>query len=184
MADDVLDNALDRSLAQYAAVEPLAGLEQRILRRLSVERDVRAKRTSRWALVLTCSTALTAQAVFTFVHYQVAPGQSDVVITLAPPPLPLVLPQQRFSLPPAFPQVSIKKAAGTVLPKRTQFLGTAPMTAEETALVSLVTQAPKEAVQQLSNWTQQPIVPIAVEPVRVEPLKTDEPTEGAKRYVE
>ena len=47
---DAMDRALDEALAQYANVEPLAGIEQRILGRVRAEAAAPRLGFKRWAL--------------------------------------------------------------------------------------------------------------------------------------
>src|ERR1700680_2964492 len=57
---DALDRELDAALAQYGAVEPRAGLEQRVLTNLQAERAKIASRTWwRWPLTVALAAAVT-----------------------------------------------------------------------------------------------------------------------------
>ena len=57
---DALDRELDAALAQYGAVEPRAGLEQRVLTNLQTERDKIASRSWwRWPATAALAAAMT-----------------------------------------------------------------------------------------------------------------------------
>ncbi len=57
---DALDRELDAALAQYAAVEPRAGLEQRVLTNLQAEREKIASRSWwRWPAMVALAAAVT-----------------------------------------------------------------------------------------------------------------------------
>jgi len=186
MADDELEKILDDSLEHYCAVEPLAGLEQRIVQRLAAERAVRSKRTSQWALAFACATGLAAIAVFTFVHHQATPVQANLTSVFSPPPLPLMRPHQEFSL-----FIPVRRAkpnpVNQRLPKQSLFPASVPLTREERALVRFAMHAPQGRLDELSKWQNQPLTPISIEPVQVEPVTIDElpkPGEGVNDDVE
>src|SRR6202171_4819089 len=57
---DALDRELDAALAQHGAVEPRAGLEQRVLTNLQAEREKIASRTWwRWPVTVALAAAVT-----------------------------------------------------------------------------------------------------------------------------
>lgn len=182
MADDELDKILDSSLEPYSAIEPLAGLEVRILQRLAAERAVKSKRVSRWACVV-AGSALTVIAMFTLVRDPPMPVETDLAVTVSPPTLPLLAPEQRFSL--YVRAVHVKTGRGTQPPpKQAVFPLSAPMTMHEKELVRFATGMPQQRLREISEWQNQPATPISIEPVQIEPLNVDDSPGGASDYVE
>jgi hypothetical protein len=96
------------------------------------------------------------------------------------------MPQQRFSL--YVPARGLKTNRVTQpLPKQSVFPLNTPMTVEERALVSFATRAPQQQLEDLAKWQNEPLAPLEVAPVRIEPLSIDDSTkagEGANDYVD
>jgi hypothetical protein len=156
---DALDLELDAALAQYGAVEPRAGLEQRVLTNLQAEREKMAARTWwRWPATVALAAAVT-----------IVVGASLVWRSAKTPPLVSVdRPTTRVqsgghdgpvlagdvrNLPPLNSSARRKQtyrdrrrqptvAAG---PKLEQFPSPQPMSEQEKILASYVAQYPEHA---------------------------------------
>ena len=89
-SNDEVDNLLDDALAHYRDAEPLAGIEERVLRRLQLEGEGQ-RRVSRWKLAAAAALALVMLALWLGFH-----GHSDshnVAPTSAHQTTPGVVPQ-------------------------------------------------------------------------------------------
>ncbi len=149
---DELDSLIDGALAEYSNVEPLAGLEERVLAR------VRRARPSRlwWWLAVPV-----AAAVATVVMLRPAPEIAPPVVASVVPPAPPVMAPTR-----ARPRV-VKRARPAELPKRNVFPTITPLTAEERLLVELAQSHPDEL--------KAPALPeeIEIKPIEIAPLSVD-----------
>jgi hypothetical protein len=166
--EDELDKLLDNSLARYSAVEPLTGLEERIMQRLAAGQHRRTTGNfARWAAAIGCLTTLSAFAVLVQIretesaHARLAQPRQVATETL----LPIALPQQRFSL-------TAPAGRGKRRPKQSDFPVRTPMTPEEKALLRLATYS-KGAFSDLDKVAE----PIQIAPVEVEPVLIDDSNE-------
>ena len=82
LKDDVLDRQLDAALSKFAAVEPRAGLEARVLANLRIERE-RATRHSWWRWPAEAALAAVIAVAVSLVWKS---GKSTPVITAQHPP--------------------------------------------------------------------------------------------------
>jgi hypothetical protein len=153
---DELDRILDASLAKYAAVEPRAGLEERVLAHLSVESlQTSSHAWLQWglagALAVIVLVAVLAWRSTRIPHPVVANHPS---ITIQRPSI-----QELEPAPPATGDVAAAKlpsmrkpaarrapaSTGVANPKLEQFPSPQPLSAEEMALTHYVKDFPKEA---------------------------------------
>jgi hypothetical protein len=81
---DALDRELDAALAEYGAVEPRAGLEQRVLTNLQAEREKIASRTW-WGWPVTVALAA-AVTIAVGVSLMWRPAKTSPVVSLDRPP--------------------------------------------------------------------------------------------------
>jgi hypothetical protein len=154
-ADD-LDRTLDAALAKYAAVEPRAGLEDRILARVRAEalRPVRRARLQwGWA------GALAAIAIIAVLVWRSSGVPHPVIANHPPAAIQRTPIRETRPAPEATVQVgtvkraSVRKPAehrehastATDRPKLDQFPSRQPLSAEELALAQYVKTFPKEA---------------------------------------
>jgi hypothetical protein len=148
-----LDRRLDAALAEYANVEPPAGMEQRILAR--VREPGVSRRVHWWRWVAVAVPAL-ACLLAVFVYRDQPP--------VAPPsPVALSVPQA-----PALVRPVVKRAARprpVPLPKREVFPTPSPLSPQERALLQLVAQSPEKARELLAPVEPKPIEPIVIEPL-------------------
>ncbi len=92
-SEDALDQALDRALAKYAAVEPRAGLEGRILANLAAQRATSNRAWWAWGLAAALAAIVLVAIAIPWregrtttpilVEQKSAPGQSPQAITTA-----------------------------------------------------------------------------------------------------
>jgi hypothetical protein len=169
---DAMDRALDEALAQYANVEPLAGIEQRILGRVRAEAAAPRLGFKRWALA---AVAVVVVAIGTAVLWKrPAPSATVARQSIAPAPPAARTP----SIPPQVRQGRTRRTRSTApLPKRDQFPTPVPITREENALLALVTGSPTQARDALLDLQQKTADPIRIEEIKIEPLRSNHATE-------
>ncbi|HZS55475.1 MAG TPA: hypothetical protein VFA65_13835, partial [Bryobacteraceae bacterium] len=149
--DKRLDEILDRALAHYSDVEPLAGLEDRVLQRILAGR-VPAKRPTvlGWAVAGSCLALLFAVVVVLGMRHT-TPTPWNAALTSAAPPRSTPIPN--VAAPPVLRRVATSHVvAAKRLPKQADFPTRTPMTVEEKALVSFVTRSPETAAKLFSEW--------------------------------
>ncbi len=146
-----LDRRLDAALAEYASVEPPAGMEQRILARLQ---EAEAKPRLAWWRWAAAIPAL-ACAVAVFV-YRDAPRIEPPRVALTTPPAPVL-------------SAPLTKRASRPrpvrLPKLEVFPTPVPLSAEERALLMLAAQSSEKVRELLTPAEPKPIEPIEIEPI-------------------
>lgn len=156
---DALDRELEAALAQYATVEPRAGLEQRVLTNLQAEREKIASRSWwRWPLTLALAAAVTI-AVGVSLTWRSA--KTSPVVSVVRPPTSVqsggqvgpILAGEVRNPPPLISSARRHEtnrdrrrqptvAAG---PKLEQFPSPQPMSEQEKILASYVAQYPEHA---------------------------------------
>jgi hypothetical protein len=152
MQDD-LDRLIDNALAGYSSAEPLAGLEQRVLRRV---RTVRRRRW--WGLVLIPAAAVLVLALLPARHVDVA---------MAPPP--------RFVEPEPIGDATVmerspqaRRRPRRIQPNRNReyFPTPTPLTPEERVLVELARTKPEQL-------PPPPAQELEIKPIEIAPLVPD-----------
>lgn len=156
--NDALDLVLDAALREYAAAEPRAGLEQRVLAQLQCER-VRLPNRSWWTWSV--AGVVAALLAFTLALALRSNGPAKTVIQRHPPvPIETVQPSATQVAVGreirATPVTGLRQKAtwhhahrAIVVadsPKLDQFPSPEPLTSEELALVRYVRQFPHDAV--------------------------------------
>jgi hypothetical protein len=157
MTNDELDGVLDGALARYSSVEPMAGIEQRVLNRVRAAGSTpRLARFGfgRWALAV--AAVAVGVAITTAVRWDRPPGLSASGAGQAGRPVLLAVPKQ------ATP-ASITKRHGQA---RRPVL---PLSGEERALMKMVASAPEALLDLELRSTQ----PIQIEEIKIEPLRSD-----------
>ena len=156
---DELDRIIDCGLAGYAAHDPLAGLEDRVLNRVRLSNAGRRKLSWRyWALALPVLAALMLLAV--------ASKSSRAPVARLQP-----LPAARGETPAPVPAQGVTRAAiarrssrhTQPLPKRNQFPTPTPLTAAERALIAIAELPPLE-----KNSEEIQIAPIEIPPLKID----------------
>jgi hypothetical protein len=162
---DEFDDLIDGALATYSAAEPLAGLEDRILRRVTADVTPRRAAPLRWwlAAAIPALAALVALAVLLRSGPQPQPPPNRETARVATParklpePAPPAAPAQRR---PALPKPA------PPLPKLRQFPAPSPITAEDRALLLVAQSYPDELLKQ-------PVERIEIPPIEIAPLQID-----------
>jgi hypothetical protein len=146
------DRVLNEALAGYAAAEPLAGLEERVLQRIRADRARR--RFAWWA----CAAAAGAAALFVMLWVGTAP-QTLALRALAPKA-------------PAIARVAEvpRPATRRKPPKWREFPIPRPLSGQERALLALAAERPDLARQLAAHLDQ----PIQIDEIKIEPLNNDE----------
>ncbi len=181
---DRLDELIDRALAGYTDAEPLAGLEERILRRVEA-----APSKSHWPWYRSPRFVVALASMFVVIgvvaiRWRSAPAVAPAVEktqasvqrrteSVAPPQTAENLQTVRPPLP-TVAGVRPKVSAKIALPKKDRFPSDAPLTSEERALLTWSTRAPKQMRELLASLKDERTDrPVTVEPIRIEPLPSD-----------
>jgi len=168
--DNKLDRLIDGALAGYAEAEPLAGLEERVLRRVHVAKS-RRRRLFAWALGIGLAAAAAIVAIV--METRPAPVVRTVDVARVTPPQPQPVMQQPL-VRPQRARVIRGRARPVPLPKLEQFPAPTPLTQEERALMAFVHRDPKEAEQVFGELRKQADQPIEIQPIEIAPLRSDE----------
>jgi hypothetical protein len=170
--DKDLDEILDRVLTRYSDTEPLTGLEDRVLQRVYAAKP---RAGAAWIWALSSSVAALAMIAFFFVTSGRTPKRAESMDysgrDAAAMPLPMV-PGRQWSFQARFVPVTRHATGRGQLPKLENFPARTPMTAEERALLRIVTQSPEQAAKLFSEWQHNATEPIKIEPIQIEPLET------------
>jgi hypothetical protein len=157
MRDEELDALLSESLASYSAVEPRAGLAQRVVSR------VRKPVVPWWWIGVPAVAAIAVVAVAFVARWEPVPlpvvQRAPVVVTAAPPPVEVAR-----SIQPA-------RRKRRVAEKQSVFPMPAPLTGEERALLALVQRDPAAAVQISLDMQKQNSEPIEIASITIAPLR-------------
>jgi hypothetical protein len=151
MQDD-LDRLIDDALAGYSSAEPLAGLEQRVLRRV---RTVRRRHW--WGLALIPAAAVLVLALLPARHVDVAMAPPRIV---EPQPIGAATVMERL------PQAPKRHRTAPPNPKRESFPTVSPLTPEEQALVELARTTPEQL-------PPPPAQELEIKPIEIAPLVPD-----------
>jgi hypothetical protein len=162
---DEMDRIIDAGLAGYAAHEPLAGLEDRVLNRVRLANAGRRRsRYAYWGLAAAAVGALMVVAVMPRSSHAPAakPVETKQVRTFPPHP---AAPLTHAAVPRRQPKHK------TALPKREQFPTPTPLTPEERALIA-VAQLPPADLEALAGM-QTSSEEIRIAPIEIPPLQID-----------
>lgn len=183
--NDESDKVLDDALAEYREAEPLAGLEQRVLRRVRLQADRRRKLLWRWSALTAAAAAL---AIVVWIGITARARHELAPATVAHQKEPAAAAPQRKppestakhyaalnsetvvktarsrqpNVPAPLQVVSIQRK-----PMREQFPTPAPLTSDERTLLALVQTHPA-ALQELSADDSDK--EIAIAPIAIKPL--------------
>ena len=152
----MIDQWIDRALSTYAAAEPMAGLEERVLNRIRIADSERRRRSRimNWALAIPILASLIISAVVlrtTPQKLELPPPKIALASLLAPPGSNVSSkPRRQMSIP---------------LP--------APITGDERALLALATSQPAAAVQAFGDLQKKSNEPLEIEEIKILPLQSD-----------
>jgi hypothetical protein len=158
--NEELDRRIDSALVGYSDAEPLAGLEERVLRRV---RLATRRRMLGWAV----AASVVVTVIVVRVPHHVGPTyRVGVPAVMRPAP---VVEKPRV--------VAVRRAKSRAvrarrLPKLEQFPAPTPLTGAERALRAFVEQHPAEA-QQVFAELQKSNEPIEIQPIQIPPLQSD-----------
>ncbi|MGO4883364.1 MAG: hypothetical protein ACLP59_21480 [Bryobacteraceae bacterium] len=162
---NAMDGALDRALAQYASVEPMAGIEQRVLNRVRAEGTAPRFGIGRWLLAAGCAAAATV-AIAVGAWWVKPIPEITVAVRAKPAPHPVAV-----AAPASRPWPKAQRAS---LPKQPLFPTPAPISREERTWLALAEPGPNPARDALLDLERRGTEPIKVEPIKIEPLRSDD----------
>lgn len=177
-----LDRLLDQALNEYRDAEPLSGIEDRVLRRITTQPEQSARR---WPWILAAAAVAAVIAVALWLGVREHPHQMPVATNAtqparqtassahALPALPSVVshpavsarPRSRHSSSAVIPQMA---RAVAPIPRLTQFPSPAPMSSEEHALLALARTHPDALLGQPDDAEKLGIRPIEIKPLAPE----------------
>jgi len=160
MAKDELDRIVDSAVRDFGAVEPPPGLESRVLNRVRFE-EARRPWTTMWYWALAGSAAL-AVIVTAWVWPQAKAPKI--------PSPPAVVAAKRESPPPVFTTTVPKRVAAAHHHARTR-ASSQHLSAEESALVALVSAHPEEAVSVVADLRQKLSAPFQIASLSIAPIE-------------
>lgn len=188
MNHNEFDTLLDEALCEYRDAEPLAGLESRVLARISTQREQQRKLWLRWSFVAACAAALTL-AIWIGMKTPTSRSQiGEKAIAVRPveteqsePPAPRAGvtgvtrakgPEHRETpLHPRNGAVSTSAANRPTSSKPEQFPAPAPLTEQEDAFLAALNRHP-DASRALPDSD----LPVAIAEIEIRPLtNTDNP---------
>jgi hypothetical protein len=162
-----LDRTLDSALAGYSDVEPLAGLEERVLYRVQAA-EARRRSVLVWAFAFVAAAALVVPVIVMRAPRHSEPKNHIVGQLAVKRPAPAV----------EKPRLAPKRLAKSrpsrqrLLPKQEQFPAPRPISAEERALLALVREHPAKA-QEVFVALQKSGEPIEIPAIQIPPLQSD-----------
>lgn len=162
--NEELDRRIDSALGGYSDAEPVAGLEERVLRRVRVSTR---RRMLGWAVAFAAAAALVVTVIVVRTPHHVGPTYR-VGVPAVMRPAPVVEKPRVVTVRRAKPRAVRARR----LPKLEQFPAPTPLTAEERALVAFVEHHPAEA-QQVFAELQKSNEPIEIQPIQISPLQSD-----------
>jgi hypothetical protein len=172
--NDDFDRILNDALSQYRDAEPLAGIEDRVLRRVQMQA---AQRSSRWQWMAVPALGLLAVLVWLSVHHlssqhsapevvqQKAPASatpSQVAADRAPEKR---VEAQRTSLKRSVVHARRPLARVQGVPVLAQFPSPAPLDREGRALLALARTDPEALRALVQDETLKDIAPISIQPL-------------------
>ncbi len=162
-SSEQFDSLLEKALSSYSSSAPRPGLETRILARAHAE--TYPFRTAFFRPLLACALlacVLCAAAISVRRNKSVPPKEaatrtiaSSKVASPAVPVYPVAIVRKQIH------RSSIRKM------KQKQFPASAPLTAQERALLAFVSAAPEETKQAFAIWQNSKAEPIRIEPIQI-----------------
>jgi hypothetical protein len=168
---DELDKLLDEALASYSSEEPRPGLEHRVLSRVRAEVTPRHFGWWLWAVAIPVLASLLVLAISQRLKPQPPTAQPNLA-SASPPVTTVVLPAGSRHVAPRRARRAVNRPAVTrsPLPKRGVFPLPTPLSAEERALVDLVTRFPDQAREVSIEADQRSMQPIEILRIEIPPL--------------
>jgi hypothetical protein len=168
---DELDKLLDEALASYSIEEPRPGLGQRVVSRVRADGDRRHFGWWRWAVAIPVFASLLVLAI----GHRTKPQQGALDrnrTSSEPAATTYVAPTEPRHAAPRRTHRAVGRSVATnsPLPRRGVFPLPAPLSAEERALVDLVTRFPDQARDVLIEASQRSSRPIEIQRIEIPPL--------------
>ena len=163
--NDDWEGLIDGELSRYADAEPLAGLDERVLRKIRLERS--GKRwfaAGVWAVV--------AVAVCVMVTVTVKSDRQIVATPTIPIQKAAVEETGPLSVDAARVVVRRRAKVARALPKQDIFPMPTPLTVEERALLAFVRRNPDGAARAFEDMAKWADSPIEIKPIAIEPLSS------------
>jgi hypothetical protein len=181
--NDQLDHLIDRALSEYRDAEPLAGMEDRILRRIAGQPERVSGRWA-WMLAMVAAVAVIVAAVCLGLRER-PPGQRVATNVSQPAKQPAISASQvetpnSQSIPPqsATPAKAASRGrSSTIAPQvarvssksaPNQFPTPAPMSADERTLLALARTHPDALLVRSDDADELSIAPIEIKPLAPE----------------
>ena len=166
MGDDrELGRLLDEALARYSDVEPLAGLEERILERV---RSETASPRRRWNVVWALAGVAASILLAFFVRDRVEPRHEQVtVLARGTDRLPIATVPLTIPVRVQKPIRHRDRNQPAALPEENEFPARTPMTPEERALANVWRRAPAATANLFADLEQSAEAPTAIAPVEM-----------------
>lgn len=167
MPDD-FDSLLNKALSDYARAPERIGLEQRIAARINKPR----RRQFNWGRVTVAvvGIVLAVSAGLFWTGHKSGPPPGPVLSMTTPPAVQAPSPPVNVVVQPAR---SVRHHHKVAEPKLARFPVPSPLTNEERALLQMARLDPKYIPVELTH-PDQPIKPVEVAPVKVEPINKEE----------
>lgn len=177
------DRMLDKALSEYRDAEPLAGMDDRILRRIAGQPEPVSRRRA-WILAAAAAVAMIVIASWLGLHPR--PQQQTVATGITQPAQQAKAGAPHVEIPESLEQshtvgparTPSRRAPAAITPQvaqasRTkpgvnQFPAPVPMTAEEHALLALARTHPDALLARSVNADELSIAPIEIKPVAPE----------------
>jgi hypothetical protein len=168
-SDGLINGLIESALESYAAGEPRAGLENRILNRIRAE-NTAGRLVFRWWV---WAFPVLAWMFFGLVRWNEHPAKPAIREAA-------VAGQERpRSTAEAKPRIhAALRVAPAQAPKQAVFPAVRPLTAEERALMAFVRMAPKDAAT-IVDRRERGDMPIEIEGISITPLQSESEQEGA-----
>ena len=175
-----LDGIIEQALSGYSAMEPRAGLQDRIVNRLHIaEADQRGFKFWPWAIAFGIVTSLIFMAIVIRMEHRPTPKTNNIARTriLPAPRQPAYSPEPSTTEPRAAlkrgGKTAMKHVASRLLPKDEHFPIDAPITGEERALRAFIERNPAEAQQVFTDLRRRNNEPIDIHEIQIDLLQTD-----------
>jgi hypothetical protein len=168
---DEFEGILERGIASYRNVEPLAGLEERVIGRIG-RTDMPRRSGTAWVGILAMALAgmVVAGLVFIPVKRSEPHPKAAAVVAQAPP---VESKRVQVSKPPLQRRAAHVRLVKT-LPKGPVFPTPSRMTAEERLMARMASNNPDAAAEAFESLRRRADEPIAIAPIVIPPISVIE----------
>lgn len=166
---DAMDKLLDEALSTYANRSPGPDLEERVLRRVRAAAVAPRRSFPRWIFAVPVAACILWVVLVRMTRVP-EPARPEVAKVAPSPAVPRIAP--RIISPQRTRNGRPQKPS--TLPKQPEFPASAPVTAEERALLAFVERAPEQARELLIDARERSDQPIRMEDIQIPPLQSDQ----------